>query len=201
MAPAKILIIDDDIALQNTFIKALKNEDYELLFADNGKIGLDLVVKEKPILIFLDLLMPVMNGFQFLEKIKPQPDDPYNIIVITGHASDIEIQRCYKLGVNFFLRKPLSMVEICCLARKCIAMKELEKERNQLIAELQKAVETIKALKRILPICASCKKVRLDNGYWQEVEAFLQANADMDFSHSICPTCIKRLYPELNKKK
>jgi hypothetical protein len=51
-----------------------------------------------------------------------------------------------------------------------------------------------------MPICASCKKVRLDNGYWQEVESFLHANADMDFSHSICPGCIKTLYPELNKK-
>jgi CheY-like chemotaxis protein len=200
MAPAKILIIDDDVALQNTFRKALKNEGYELLFADDGKSGLELVAREKPILIFLDLLMPVMNGFEFLEKIQPQPDDPYNIIVITGHGSDTEIQRCFKLGVNFFLRKPLSMVEICCLAQKCIAMKELEQERTLLIAELRKAVDTIKALKRILPICASCKKVRLDNGYWQEVEAFLQANADMDFSHSICPACIKTLYPELKKK-
>jgi len=200
MAPTKILIIDDDVALQNTFRKALKNEGYDLLFAADGKTGLELIAEEKPILIFLDLLMPVMSGFQFLEKIKPQPDDPYNIIVITGHGSDIEIQRCFKLGVNFFLRKPLSMVEIRCLAKRCIAMKELEQERTQLIAELRKAVDTIKALKRILPICASCKKVRLDNGYWQEVEAFLQANADMDFSHSICPACIKTLYPELKKK-
>lgn len=200
MTPAKILIVDDDVALQNTLKRALKNEGHELLFAGDGKTGLELVAREKPLLIYLDLLMPVMNGFEFLEKIKPQPDDPYTIIVITGHGSDSDIQKCFKLGIDFFLRKPLSMVEICGLARRCIAIKELDQERKLLIAKLQKAGDTIKALKHILPICAACKKVRLDNGYWQEVEAFLQANADMDFSHSICPACINRLYPELKKK-
>ncbi len=200
MAPAKVLVIDDDVALHNTIRKALKNEGYELLFANDGETGMELVASEKPILIFLDLLMPVMDGFEFLEKIKPKQEDPYTIIVITGHGSDNDIQNSFKLGIDFFLRKPLSMVEICCLAKRCIAMKQMEQERTLLIADLQKAVDTIKALKRILPICASCKKIRLDNGYWQEVESFLHANAEMDFSHSICPACIKTLYPELNTK-
>jgi len=200
MAPAKVLIIDDDVALHNAIRKALKNEGYKLLFANDGRNGLELVASEKPILIFLDLLMPVMDGFEFLETIKPSPKDPYTIIVITGHGNDSDIQKCFKLGIDFIIRKPLSMVEICCLARRCIAMKEMEQERTLLIADLRKAADTIKALKRIMPICASCKKVRLDNGYWQEVESFLHANADMDFSHSICPGCIKTMYPELNKK-
>jgi CheY-like chemotaxis protein len=163
--------------------------------------GLEMIRKDAPALIFLDLLMPVMGGLEFLQELKPQPEDPFKVVVITGHGDDGEIRRCYELGVDFFLRKPLSLVEVQCLAKRCLAMKQLEMEKAALIAELRKAANTIKDLKQIMPICASCKKIRLDNGYWQEVEVFFQVHAEMDFSHSICPACIRKLYPEINLSK
>ena len=197
MIRPKVLIVDDDIALHKAISKALKQDDYDLIFAEEGKTALELVAEETPVLIFLDLLMPVMDGFEFLRTIKPKPEDPYTVVVITGHGADSEIQECYQLGVDFFLKKPLSMIEVSCLARRCIAMKKLEKERTLLIDDLQQAADTISALKRLIPICASCKKIRQENGYWQEVESFFHQYADMDFSHSICPDCVKKLYPDL----
>ena len=74
--------------------------------------------------------------------------------------------------------------------------KKLEKEREKLIGELQQALSEIKTLRGFLPICASCKKIRDDEGYWQQIEEYIQDRSDAQFSHSICPECCRKLYPE-----
>jgi hypothetical protein len=73
-----------------------------------------------------------------------------------------------------------------------------EKEYLQLAYEtIRKSVEEINVLRKILPICAHCKKVRNDNGYWQQVENYFHQSAQMDFTHSICPDCMHELYPDI----
>ena len=72
-----------------------------------------------------------------------------------------------------------------------------EREREKLISELQDALTKIKTLKGLLPICASCKKIRDDQGYWHQVESYIRDHSQADFSHGICPDCQKRLYPGL----
>jgi PAS domain S-box-containing protein len=69
-------------------------------------------------------------------------------------------------------------------------------EREKLIAELQEALEKITTLKGLLPICAACKKIRDDRGYWQQIEVYMRNHTDVEFSHGLCPECAKRLYPE-----
>jgi len=74
--------------------------------------------------------------------------------------------------------------------------KQQEEEREKLIQELQKALSEIRKLSGMIPICASCKKIRDDKGYWNQVEAYIGSHSDVQFSHSICPECAKKLYPE-----
>lgn len=69
--------------------------------------------------------------------------------------------------------------------------------RKELIQELQTALGEIKTLSGLLPICASCKKIRDDKGYWNQIEVFIREHSDAEFSHGICPDCIRELYPEL----
>lgn len=69
--------------------------------------------------------------------------------------------------------------------------------RRELIQELQTALGEIKTLSGLLPICASCKKIRDDKGYWSQIEVFIREHSDAEFSHGICPDCIQQLYPEL----
>ncbi|MEO6036628.1 MAG: hypothetical protein ABIQ35_15365, partial [Verrucomicrobiota bacterium] len=66
----------------------------------------------------------------------------------------------------------------------------------RLINELKDALTKVKTLSGLLPICASCKKIRDDKGYWQQVETFIKARSDADFSHGMCPDCMEHLYPE-----
>ena len=76
--------------------------------------------------------------------------------------------------------------------------KVVEKEREKLIAELQKALANVKKLSGLLPICSSCKKIRDDRGYWNQIESYISDHSEADFSHSICRDCAKILYPELD---
>lgn len=79
--------------------------------------------------------------------------------------------------------------------------KELEIDREKLILKLQDALEKIKTLRGIIPICASCKKIRDDKGYWNQIEIYIKEHAEVDFSHGICPECVKKLYPDFKIKE
>ena len=72
-------------------------------------------------------------------------------------------------------------------------------ERQKLITDLQEALANVKRLSGLLPICASCKKIRDDKGYWHQVESYMGDHAEVEFSHGLCPDCLARLYPEMSK--
>ena len=75
--------------------------------------------------------------------------------------------------------------------------KKAEMEKEATIVELKKAMDEIVILKGLIPICANCKKVRDDAGYWQHIEVYIRERSEAEFSHGICPDCAKELYPEL----
>ena len=75
--------------------------------------------------------------------------------------------------------------------------KLLEKEREKLIEELKNALDQVKQLSGLLPICASCKKIKDDKGYWRQIESYIRDHSEAEFSHGICPECVKKLYPGL----
>jgi len=78
--------------------------------------------------------------------------------------------------------------------------KQAENEREQLINQLKEALAEVKVLSGMLPICASCKKIRDDKGYWNQIEIYIKDHSDAEFTHSICPECKIKLYPELSKQ-
>jgi len=78
--------------------------------------------------------------------------------------------------------------------------KAVEAERERLLVELQATQDEVKTLKGLLPICASCKKIRDDDGFWNQIEAYITQHSDAHFSHGICPECLKRLYPEFGER-
>ena len=75
-----------------------------------------------------------------------------------------------------------------------------EEEKDALIDELRKAIDEVKTLRGIIPICASCKKIRDGEGFWQQVEDYIGSHSDAVFSHGICQECEKKLYPDLVSK-
>ncbi len=87
------------------------------------------------------------------------------------------------------------------IARDITERKNHEREREALLKKLQAALEDVKTLSGFLPICANCKKIRDDSGYWQQVESYIRDHSEAQFSHSICPDCAHELYPQIYKDK
>ena len=85
------------------------------------------------------------------------------------------------------------------IIRDITERKRAEEAREKLILELQQALSEVKTLSGMLPICASCKKIRNDKGYWEQIESYIGERSEAEFSHGICPDCIKKLYPEYTK--
>ncbi len=92
-------------------------------------------------------------------------------------------------SLYFFVFKPLT--------RNIAQRRQAEAEKDALIADLHTALREVKTLRGIVPICASCKKIRNDQGFWQQVEVYVSAHTDALFSHGLCPECAGKLYPSL----
>ncbi len=127
----KILVIDDESIIIESIQADLDNENYKIFSASNGKQGLEILKKERPILIILDIKMPGMDGIEFLEHIKLIYADPYSVIVLTGHGYDQEIQKCFNLGVSSFLSKPYNVHVLRGMVRHIIELKQTQQELRE----------------------------------------------------------------------
>ena len=74
--------------------------------------------------------------------------------------------------------------------------KIVEQKKEKLLSDLQEALAKVKTLRGFIPICSSCKKIRDDKGYWNQIEAYIRDHSEAEFSHGICPECAKKLYPK-----
>jgi hypothetical protein len=112
------------------------------------------------------------------------------------------------LGLTFVNRPVLAIlkelseirIELSLAHHEIKRRKKVEKEKEELIKELQQAISEVKILRGFLPICANCKKIRDDEGYWHQIEAYIQAHTEAVFSHSICPACTEQLYPGFKRR-
>jgi signal transduction histidine kinase len=137
MEKDKVLVIDDEQSIIQAIYRSLmfEDENYELISASNGKEGLEKYYKEEPIVVILDLKMPVMDGITFLEHVKIKSTDPCSVIVVTGHGdSEENIRKCFDLGVSAFLRKPFNNYEFKGLVRHSVALARSQKELKEEMA-------------------------------------------------------------------
>lgn len=95
----------------------------------------------------------------------------------------------------------ISLYAVWVTAILGLQRQKTEQHRNQVLLEREKALDEIRILRGFLPICASCKKIRDDRGYWTQIEGYIKAHSEAEFTHSICPDCAERLYPGFSLKK
>jgi PAS domain S-box-containing protein len=90
---------------------------------------------------------------------------------------------------------------VVLVLRDITERKKAEQEREELINKLTDALAEVRAMSGLLPICAHCKKIRDDKGYWKQLEEYFHTHSDVRFSHGLCPDCVKELYPMIADKK
>ena len=148
-------------------------------------------------LIISDLGLPDSQGMDTVKALVSAARR-IPIVVMTGLADHEVGLEAVNAGAQDYLIKGQVTGEMLVRSiRYAIERKRIENEKEQVIAELQEALAKVKLLSGFIPICASCKKIRDDTGYWQQVESYIQKHSNAEFSHSICPECSHRLYPEL----
>lgn len=129
-----------------------------------------------------------------------------NTLMRQGSVQGMELQLKRKTGeiITGLYSAEIIIIsnERCILAsfNDITERKRSEQERERLIAEREKALLKIKTLSGMLPICASCKKIRDDKGYWNQIESYIKSHSQAEFSHGICPDCLRELYPEYKKR-
>ncbi len=89
-----------------------------------------------------------------------------------------------------------AVTAVSVIARDITKRRQAEEEREHLILELKEALAKIKTLNGLLPICSWCKKIRNDSGYWQQIEVYIRDHSEAEFTHGICPDCLKKSYEE-----
>jgi len=104
--------------------------------------------------------------------------------------------RAFQSHVEPFLDPQGQVCGVIGIALDITERKAAEHEREQLIGQLQEALASIKTLRGLVPICAACKKIRDDGGYWNQLESYLHSHTEAEFSHGICPECARQLYGE-----
>jgi DNA-binding NtrC family response regulator len=138
----------------------------------------------------VDLSLPDSLGLEtFLTFHEAHPSIP--TIIMTGHMDhELAFEAIQKGAQDYLFKGEPSATAIIRTLRFAV-------ERQRLMTELQNALEHVKQLQGLLPICSSCKKIRDDQGYWNRIESYISKHSDARFSHGICPDCIKKLYPDL----
>ena len=154
-------------------------------------------------LVLMDVLMPNLDGVEACRQIKSRPhlrDIP--IIMVTAKSDLSNLQEAFAAGAIDFITKPVTSVELLARAASALALKKemdcrktREEELRRSNDALQKAMGEVKVLRGLIPICASCKKIRNDGGFWQQLEEYIGEHSEAEFSHGICQPCVKKLYP------
>jgi hypothetical protein len=145
------------------------------------------------------------RGIDVLAFTQPVPESPWSIVAKVDEDEILSevTYRAWVIGIIFFLLILISAGLIRSVYRRSQEdeRRKADEEKEKIIVELRQALSEIKALSGMLPICASCKKIRDDQGYWQQIESYISQHSQAEFSHGICPECAKKLYPGFIDRK
>ena len=152
------------------------------------RAGLDIVL--------LDLSLPDSHGLATFHKLRQTvPGVP--IIVLTGTDDDELAVAAVREGAQDYLVKGQISPSLMGRAiRYAVERQKLTEALRQARATAEAALAQVKTLAGLIPICAGCKKIRDDHGYWSQVESYLSKHTDVEFTHGLCPECIKHYYPQ-----
>jgi DNA-binding NtrC family response regulator len=192
----KVLLIEDnpgDVALLRMLLSRAKGVSIEVEHSDKLSSALAFLAGEKVDVILSDLGLPDshdINTFVSLHAL--YPDIP--VIVLTGLDDEALATEAVRKGAQDYLVK--GKVDSGLLVKTI----RYSIERQKLITTLEKSLKEIRTLRGLLPMCAWCKNVRDDKGYWKRVETYIEEHTDASFTHGICPQCLKRIDPETFEK-
>lgn len=194
----RVLIVEDDFLVGEMVRGLLEDLGYSVVgTAGDGHEALDLTLKLRPDVVLMDIEMPRQDGIEATQRILDQCPTP--VVILSAYETPELVQRATEAGVGAYLVKPPKIREVeraigIAIARfdDILAIRRLQAELKASQAALDEALEQAKKLSTLLPICASCRKVRNDDAYLQEVNAYLNDHPGAEHQ-GLCQECAARL--------
>jgi CheY-like chemotaxis protein len=197
-----MLLVEDnpgDADLIREYLLGFDGNRYDLKVVDTLTAALDLLARHTFDIVLLDLSLPDSAGLDTVRAVLtgfPQAA----LVVLTGLQDEKVALQAVRSGAQDYLDKnSISSVLLHRTISYAIERKEALREKENLLADLSKALEQIETLRGILPICSSCKKIRDENNDWHQIEVYIRSRSQAEFSHGICPDCLEKLYPGILK--
>ena len=199
----RVLIVEDNVTFGETIQRMLEGMGYTVAGqATDGRHAIEMTELLGPDVVLMDVDMPNMDGIEATQHI--QTTRPTPVVVLTAHEPPDLVDLASKAGVGAYLVKPPRASDIeraitIAMARfaDMMELRRLNAELQKRNQELQEALAKVKTLSGLVPICASCKKIRDDQGFWHQVEVYVRDHSNAEFSHGLCPDCARELYPDL----
>ena len=204
-----VLIVDDEPDIIKILRKYLENHGLGVLTAQNGREALEILHKSDVRLVITDRIMPEMDGIALCRSIRASDISGYvYIIILTISGSKEDIVNGINAGADDYVTKPFNLEELKVRVDSGLRVLNLEqslhekiKEEEILVGELKAALDQVQKLSGMLPICATCKKIRDDKGYWNKIETYICEHSEAKFTHGMCPDCAKEYRSEYFDKK
>lgn len=199
------LVVVDDNQVNLKILVEILRDDYEVVFAMNGREALAMAEANNPDLILLDIQMPEMNGYQVIGLLKQMPAmEGVPVIFLTAMTQQEDEATGLELGAADYITKPINPEIVKLRVRNHLKLKELRDQlRNQrdvLVLknmELEEHIQRIKRLEGLISICMYCKKIRNEQETWEQLEKYISEHSNARFSHGVCPDCFNK-YSENN---
>jgi DNA-binding response OmpR family regulator len=196
----KVLVADDDVVSVRLLSAVLTRRGYEVLTAGDGNAAWDILTgNDPPPIALLDWAMPGVDGVELCRRLRARPESAGLFLVMcTGRDSREDIVTGLRAGANDYIAKPFDPEELDARLGTAARMIRLQAELERRVREFDAALGHVRQLSGLLPICSYCKKVRDDDNYWHQVEAYVARHSEARFSHGVCPDCLERhVKPEL----
>jgi AmiR/NasT family two-component response regulator len=197
LSRVRVLIVDDDVLVIEAIQEILERIGHVVVgkVAD-GRQAVEATQALRPDVVLMDIKMPEVDGLEAARQI--QGHCPTPVVLLTAHETPELVEQASAAGVGAYLVKPPQARAMWRAITIAMARFGDLMELRRLNAELQDALARVKTLSGLLPMCASCKKVRDDEGYWHQVEVYIRDHSEASFTHGICPDCARKLYPALD---
>jgi YesN/AraC family two-component response regulator len=190
----RVLVADDDYLVLDVIAHQIEKLGHIVVGrASDGRQAVDMAAALQPDIVLMDIQMPEMDGLEATAQI--QSRDPRPVVILSAYENvDMVLNAC-RAGAGAYLIKPSNHRELQRTMAMAMARFEDLKELRRLNEALHSALGQVKRLSGMLPICSSCKKIRDDKGYWTQIENYIRDHSEAEFSHSLCPDCMEKLYP------
>jgi CheY-like chemotaxis protein len=160
----------------------------------------ELQKEDAPRLAILDWMMPEMDGPDVCRRVRQElPLANMYLLLVTARESRRDVVAGLNAGADDYIIKPFDPDELRARVAVGARVLGLQQKLAERVEELQTALSSVKQLRGLLPICSYCKRIRGDDQYWQQVEGYVAAHSDAQFSHGICPPCYEKISAELDE--